>query len=81
MKGYLRSLSSDRNVDSDSLVDAMRVITEDYGHPALLGRAADPGRSDLSSRFYARPRTRTSLVLTSTLTGAPTLPNAAQRCS
>jgi 3-oxoacyl-[acyl-carrier protein] reductase len=42
MKGYLKSLSPDRNVDSDSLVDAMRVISEDYGHPALLGRAADP---------------------------------------
>jgi 3-oxoacyl-[acyl-carrier protein] reductase len=42
MKRYLRSLPSERRVDSDSLVDAMRVIREDYGHPAHLGRAGDP---------------------------------------
>jgi 3-oxoacyl-[acyl-carrier protein] reductase len=42
MKGYLRSLPSDRGVDSDSLFDAMRVIREDFGHPAYLARAGDP---------------------------------------
>ena len=42
MKTYLQSLPPERGVDSDSLVDAMRVIREDYGHPAHLGRAGDP---------------------------------------
>jgi NAD(P)-dependent dehydrogenase (short-subunit alcohol dehydrogenase family) len=42
MKGYLRSLPSDRGVDSESLIDAMRVIREDFGHPAYLDRAGDP---------------------------------------
>jgi NAD(P)-dependent dehydrogenase (short-subunit alcohol dehydrogenase family) len=42
MKTYLRSLPPERGVDCDSLVDAMRVIREDYGHPAHLGRAGDP---------------------------------------
>ena len=42
MKEYLRSLPTERGVDCDSLVDAMRVIREDYGHPAHLGRAGDP---------------------------------------
>ncbi|HEY1990172.1 MAG TPA: SDR family oxidoreductase [Acidimicrobiales bacterium] len=43
MKGYLRALPPERGVDPESLVDAMRVISEDFGHPAHLGRAADPG--------------------------------------
>jgi NAD(P)-dependent dehydrogenase (short-subunit alcohol dehydrogenase family) len=42
MKGYLRALPPGRRVDPESLVDAMRVISEDFGHPAHLGRAADP---------------------------------------
>jgi 3-oxoacyl-[acyl-carrier protein] reductase len=42
LKGYLRSLPAQRGVDAESLVDAMRVISEDFGHPAHLGRAADP---------------------------------------
>ena len=42
MKGYLRSLPPERCVDSESLIDAMRVIREDFGHPAHLGRAGDP---------------------------------------
>jgi 3-oxoacyl-[acyl-carrier protein] reductase len=42
MKEYLRSLPSEREVDPDDLVDAMRIIREDFGHPAHLGRAADP---------------------------------------
>jgi NAD(P)-dependent dehydrogenase (short-subunit alcohol dehydrogenase family) len=42
MKSYLRSLPPERGVDPDSLVDAMRVISEDFGHPAHLGRAGDP---------------------------------------
>ncbi|HWE67391.1 MAG TPA: SDR family oxidoreductase [Acidimicrobiales bacterium] len=42
MKSYLRALPAERRVDADSLVDAMRVIREDFGHPAQLGRAGDP---------------------------------------
>jgi 3-oxoacyl-[acyl-carrier protein] reductase len=42
MKAYLRALPSERGVDPDSLLDAMRVISEDFGHPAHLGRAGDP---------------------------------------
>jgi NAD(P)-dependent dehydrogenase (short-subunit alcohol dehydrogenase family) len=43
MKAYLRSLPEERHVDPDSLEDAMRVIAEDFGHPAHLPRAGDPG--------------------------------------
>jgi NAD(P)-dependent dehydrogenase (short-subunit alcohol dehydrogenase family) len=42
MQGYLRSLPPERGIDSDSLTDAMRVIAEDFGHPAYLGRAGSP---------------------------------------
>jgi 3-oxoacyl-[acyl-carrier protein] reductase len=42
MKDYLRSLPAERHADPESLVDAMRIIDEDFGHPAQLGRAADP---------------------------------------
>jgi len=42
LQGYLRSLPPEREVDSTSLTDAMRVIREDFGHPAYLGRAGSP---------------------------------------
>jgi 3-oxoacyl-[acyl-carrier protein] reductase len=42
MRGYLADLPESRAVDPDNLVDAMRVIAEDFGHPAYLGRAGDP---------------------------------------
>src|SRR5439155_4193084 len=42
MVGYLEALPPERNVDSTDLYDAMRVIVEDYGHPAHLPRAGDP---------------------------------------
>lgn len=42
MRAYLRSLPPERGVDSESLTDAMRVIDEDFGHPAYLGRAGSP---------------------------------------
>ncbi|HEY8523498.1 MAG TPA: SDR family oxidoreductase [Acidimicrobiales bacterium] len=42
LKGYLRTLPPERNVDPESLEDAMRVIAEDFGHPAHLRRAGDP---------------------------------------
>ncbi|ONH33370.1 SDR family NAD(P)-dependent oxidoreductase [Pseudofrankia asymbiotica] len=42
MKGYLRALPASRGIDPDSLTDAMRVIKEDFAHPAFLPRAGDP---------------------------------------
>jgi NAD(P)-dependent dehydrogenase (short-subunit alcohol dehydrogenase family) len=42
MKGYLRALPSGRRADPDDPYDAMRVMSEDFGHPANLGRAGDP---------------------------------------
>jgi NAD(P)-dependent dehydrogenase (short-subunit alcohol dehydrogenase family) len=42
MRDYLRRLPTERGIDPDSLHDAMRVIAEDFGHPAHLGRAGDP---------------------------------------
>ncbi len=42
MVGYLESLPPERGVDPTSLEDAMRVIDEDFGHPAHLPRAGDP---------------------------------------
>lgn len=42
MKGYLRAQPAERGIDPGSLYDAMRVIAEDFGHPANLGRAGDP---------------------------------------
>jgi NAD(P)-dependent dehydrogenase (short-subunit alcohol dehydrogenase family) len=42
MRGYLRSLPPERGIDPESLEDAMRVIAEDFGHPAHLPRAGDP---------------------------------------
>jgi 3-oxoacyl-[acyl-carrier protein] reductase len=42
MRGYLEALPHERGVDPGSLEDAMRVIAEDFGHPAFLPRAGDP---------------------------------------
>jgi NAD(P)-dependent dehydrogenase (short-subunit alcohol dehydrogenase family) len=42
MREYLATLPAERNIDPNDLWDAMRVITEDFGHPAYIGRAADP---------------------------------------
>jgi NAD(P)-dependent dehydrogenase (short-subunit alcohol dehydrogenase family) len=42
MKHYLHGLPPERGVDPESLADAMRVIREDFGHPAFLPRAGDP---------------------------------------
>ncbi len=42
MRAYLAGLDQDRGVDPDSLTDAMRVIAEDFGHPAFLPRAGHP---------------------------------------
>jgi 3-oxoacyl-[acyl-carrier protein] reductase len=55
MKGYLEALGPERGIDPTSLVDAMRVIAEDFGHPAHLGRAADPREIGPVIAFVASP--------------------------
>ena len=42
LKNYLLGLPPERQVDLDDLYAVMRVITEDFGHPAQLGRVALP---------------------------------------
>jgi 3-oxoacyl-[acyl-carrier protein] reductase len=42
MRDYLAALPAERGVDPDSLTDAMRVMIEDFGHPAHLPRAGAP---------------------------------------
>lgn len=42
MRGYIAALPPERGADPDDLHDIMRIIGEDFGHPAHLGRAADP---------------------------------------
>ena len=42
MRDYVGALGPDRNADPDDLFDVMRIIDEDFGHPAHLLRAADP---------------------------------------
>ncbi|HEY4021399.1 MAG TPA: SDR family oxidoreductase [Pseudonocardiaceae bacterium] len=42
LRDYLAALPAERAVDPGDLRDAMRVIEEDFGHPAWLGRAGAP---------------------------------------
>lgn len=42
LRDYLAALPPERDVKPGNLRDAMRVIEEDFGHPAWLGRAGDP---------------------------------------
>lgn len=56
MRGYLRALPPERGVDPDSLEDAMRVIDEDFGHPAFLPRAGDPSEIGPLIAFLVSPR-------------------------
>jgi NAD(P)-dependent dehydrogenase (short-subunit alcohol dehydrogenase family) len=42
MRHYLAALPAERQVDPDSLTDAMRIMVEDFHHPAHLPRAGDP---------------------------------------
>jgi 3-oxoacyl-[acyl-carrier protein] reductase len=56
MRAYLESLPVERGVDPDSLEDAMRVIDEDFGHPAFLPRAGDPSEIGPLITFLVSPR-------------------------
>ena len=42
LRSYVAALPPERNADPDSLEDIMRIIKEDFGHPAHLPRAGDP---------------------------------------
>jgi 3-oxoacyl-[acyl-carrier protein] reductase len=42
MKSYLQSLPPHRRIDPDDLRAAIRIIDQDFGHPAQLGRVALP---------------------------------------
>ena len=42
MRDYLQALPQQRRVDPGDLRAAMRIISEDFGHPAQLGRVALP---------------------------------------
>jgi 3-oxoacyl-[acyl-carrier protein] reductase len=42
MRDYITALPPERHADPDDLFDVMRIIDEDYGHPAHLRRAGDP---------------------------------------
>jgi 3-oxoacyl-[acyl-carrier protein] reductase len=63
MRGYLATLDPERGIDPNSLEDAMRVISEDFGHPAHLGRAGDPNEIGPVIAFVASR-------LNSSMTGA-----------
>ena len=43
MRTYLSALPPERQIDADDLFEVMRIIGEDFGHPAQLGRVALPG--------------------------------------
>lgn len=42
MRDYVAALGPERHADPDDLYDVMRIIDEDFGHPAHLRRAGDP---------------------------------------
>jgi NAD(P)-dependent dehydrogenase (short-subunit alcohol dehydrogenase family) len=42
LRGYLEGLPPSRGIDPDDLYDAMKVIQEDFGHPAYMTRAGRP---------------------------------------
>jgi NAD(P)-dependent dehydrogenase (short-subunit alcohol dehydrogenase family) len=56
MRAYLAAQPATRGIDPDSLEDAMRVIDEDFGHPAFLPRAGDPREIGPLIAFLLSPR-------------------------
>jgi NAD(P)-dependent dehydrogenase (short-subunit alcohol dehydrogenase family) len=55
MRDYLVRQPAERGIDPDSLEDAMRVMVEDFGHPAHLPRAGDPREIGPVITFLASP--------------------------
>jgi NAD(P)-dependent dehydrogenase (short-subunit alcohol dehydrogenase family) len=55
LKGYLRALPPERHADPGDLRDAMRIIAEDFGHPAHLGRAGEPSEVGRVVAFIGSP--------------------------
>jgi NAD(P)-dependent dehydrogenase (short-subunit alcohol dehydrogenase family) len=55
MQQYLDALGPERGVKPGDLFDAMRIITEDFGHPAHLGRAGDTREIGPVIAFLASP--------------------------
>jgi NAD(P)-dependent dehydrogenase (short-subunit alcohol dehydrogenase family) len=56
MRAYLQAQPPERGIDPESLTDAMRVITEDFGHPAFLPRAGHPDEIGPLITFLVSPR-------------------------
>jgi 3-oxoacyl-[acyl-carrier protein] reductase len=56
MRDYLNALPPERGIDPDDLADAMRVIAEDFGHPAFLPRAGDPAEIGPLIAFLVSPK-------------------------
>jgi 3-oxoacyl-[acyl-carrier protein] reductase len=42
MRGYVEALPPERRIDPENLYEVMRIMDEDFGHPAHLARAAHP---------------------------------------
>ena len=53
MRSYLEGLPPERHADPDDLYDVMRIMSEDFGHPAHLGRAGDPAEIGPVIAFFA----------------------------
>jgi NAD(P)-dependent dehydrogenase (short-subunit alcohol dehydrogenase family) len=56
LRDYLAALPPEREIDPGDLRGAMRVIAEDFGHPAWLGRAGDPAEIGPVIAFLASRR-------------------------
>jgi 3-oxoacyl-[acyl-carrier protein] reductase len=56
LRRYLESLPAERNIDPRSLHDAMRAISEDFGHPAYMPRAGDPDEIGVVIAFVGSRR-------------------------
>ena len=56
LRRYLEGLPPERNVDPDDVYDAMRAISEDFGHPAYMPRAGRPDEIGPVIAFVGSPR-------------------------
>jgi NAD(P)-dependent dehydrogenase (short-subunit alcohol dehydrogenase family) len=55
LRHYLETLPLERNIDPDNVHDAMRAISEDFGHPAYLPRAGVPDEAAVVIMFVGSP--------------------------